>query len=182
LGSSTHGDRPSKKVEEFKRKLQDLQNVREKLRKAKMVAVPTIKNTGTDGANNSRRVLKIDFAEYFVNKPEFIPDPFLLALKAATTWSSLQDTKLLPACSCALVSEDEPVCSISSIKEILCTLPCDDDDDCSFLSEEKPSVSAAVMSPDSATMDKTRDSFICKISSGHDKRVHECCHGTSFGP
>jgi hypothetical protein len=148
MESSTHRDQPSKKVEEFKRKLKDLQNVREKLHKAKTVAVPTIKNTETDGANNSRRVLKIDFAKYFSNKPESIPDPFLLALKAATTWSSLQDTKLLPACSCALVSEDEPVCSISSIKEIRCTLPCDDDD-CSVLSEEKPSVSAAVVSPDS---------------------------------
>jgi hypothetical protein len=133
--SSSHGDKPAKKVEEFKNELKDLQNVRDNLRKEKTVAVPKMKNTEDDGANNSRRVLKVDFAKYFSDKKESIPDPFLLALKAAITWSSLQGTKLLPDCSCAPVTEDEPAHSILSIQEIIRKLT-NDDDDCSVLSEE----------------------------------------------
>jgi hypothetical protein len=153
LVSSSHGDKPAKKAEEFKSKLKDLQNVREKLRKEETVAVPKMKNTEDDGANNSRRALKVDFAKYFADKQESIPDPFLLALRAAITWSSLQETKLLPACSCAPVTEDEPAGSVLSIKEIICTLTYDDDD-CSVLSEEKIGVSAAVVSPDSTPRTK----------------------------
>jgi hypothetical protein len=52
------------------------------------------------------------------------------------------------------VSEDKPAQSILSIKVIKCTLLPIDDDNCSVLSKEMPSVSAAVVSPDSATMDK----------------------------
>jgi hypothetical protein len=132
--SSSHGDKPAKKVEEFKNKLKDLQKVQEKLRKEKTVAVPKMKNTEDDGANNSRRVLKVDFAKYFSDKQGSIPDPFLLALRAAITWSSLQETKLLPVCRCAPVTEDDLAHSILSMKEIICTLT-DDDDDCSVLSD-----------------------------------------------
>jgi hypothetical protein len=135
LESSTHGDtsKPTKKVEEFKNNLKDLQNVREKLRKAETVAVPKMKNAEVNGANNNRKVLKVDFGMYFLNRLESIPDPFLLALRAAISWSSLQETKLLPSCSCVTVSEDEPAHSISSIEEIICPLP-HDDDSCSVLS------------------------------------------------
>jgi hypothetical protein len=154
--SSSGGGKPTKKVEEFKNKLNDLQKVRETLRKAKTVAVPKLKNADADGTNNTIRVLKVDFAVYFSDKLESLPDPFLLALKAAISWSSLQETKLLPASSCTPVTEDESVTEdqsvsedesahlISSIKEIICNLPYDDDN-CSVLSEEKPSVSAAVV-------------------------------------
>jgi hypothetical protein len=153
LVSSTDGDKPSKKVEEFKNKLNDLRNVRDTLRKTGTVAVPKMKNTEDDGANNSMRVLKVNFARYFLDKEKSIPDPHLVALRAAICWSSLQDTKLLPACSCALVTEGEPAHSNLPIEEIICTLTYDDDD-CSVLSEEKLSVSTAVVSPDSTTANK----------------------------
>ena len=99
------------------------------------------------------RVLKVNFEQYFLHREESIPDPFLLASKGAINWSSLQGTKLLPACSCASVTGGEPAHSNLSIKEIHCTVTYDDDD-CSVMSEEKLSVSAAVVSPDSTTADK----------------------------
>jgi hypothetical protein len=48
-----------------------------------------MKNNEADGANKGSRVLNFDFAMYFLNSIESIPDPFLLALRAAISWSSL---------------------------------------------------------------------------------------------
>jgi hypothetical protein len=64
-GSSTHGDKPTIKVEEFKNKLKDMQNIREQLRKAETLAVTKMKNDEADGANKGSRVLNFDFAMFF---------------------------------------------------------------------------------------------------------------------
>ena len=138
MSSSSHGDKPVNKVEEFKNKLKDLQ-IKE------TVAVPKMKSAEDNGTNNSIRVLKVNFAKYFSDKQKSIPHPFLLAMRAAITWSSLQETKLLPACTCASITEDETAHSILSIKEIICTLTYDDDDS-SVLRKEKPSASATMKS------------------------------------
>ena len=112
------------KLCEFKNKLSALEKVRKQLQESGTVPVPKLSIGGDDG--EAFQVLKVKYAE-FLSKDELIPDPYLVTLKAAINWSALQEMKLLPACRCATVTEDESVSSISSLQEIS-VLQCEVDD------------------------------------------------------
>jgi hypothetical protein len=105
-------------------KLKELEIVRQVLRKDNMVAVPEFVENCDD------IILKVCI-EAYVGDKEAIPDPYLVIMREGINWSALQSAKLLLACNCAHVAEDESACSISSIEEIICCQPCDDD--CSVL-------------------------------------------------
>ena len=47
---------------------------------------------------SKKPILVVDLSVYFEGKEHLIPDPFLVVLKAAVSWSAFRDQKLLPAC------------------------------------------------------------------------------------
>jgi len=80
------------KAQAFVRKIAAIEHVRDKNLKSK-VQIPVF------NLKRSRKpILVIDLGVYFEEKKYLIPDPFLVALKAAVSWSSFQNQKLLPAC------------------------------------------------------------------------------------
>ena len=125
-----HPRKQQTKLGEFNDKLSALEKVRKQLQESGTVPLPELKIGGNN--NEVPQVLKVKYAE-FLNKDELIPDPYLVTLKAAINWSALQKMKLLPTCRCATATEDESVCSISSLQEI--SFRQCDVDDCSVLSD-----------------------------------------------
>ena len=79
------------------KEIRAIENVSDKnlvSRQRKNVQIPVFKLK-----RSMKPILVIDLGIYFEGKKHLIPDPFLVALKAAVSWSSFQDQKLLPACS-----------------------------------------------------------------------------------
>ena len=125
------------KLDEFKRKLGSLIQVRDTLQESKRVNVPKF---AIDLPEKKRRLLKVDLGEYSRKHPNSIPDPLLVLLRAAINCSDMFGSKLLPACLLvddkADADEDdgEDSKSLSSIEDIYVWRG--DDDDISVLSNE----------------------------------------------
>jgi hypothetical protein len=91
-----------------------------------MLAVPDVNpEKGADV-----KILKVGMKVCMKGKKEAIPDPFLVAMRAAINWPALHNTQLLPAWNSAPATDDG---SMWSIEEIVCTQS--SDDDCSVLSD-----------------------------------------------
>lgn len=83
-----------KKAQAFAGKVKAVCNVRDNTLSSNggnKVQIPVLKN-------GEKPILVIDLGKYFEGKEYLIPDPYLVVLKAAVTWSSFRDQKLLPAC------------------------------------------------------------------------------------
>jgi hypothetical protein len=154
--------------------LKELVRVRNVLRKNKEVSLPNFVD------NSDVKILKVCMKTY-MREMKGIPDPYLVVLRAGINWSALQDAKLLPTCNCAPVAEDESVCSISSIEEIICTLPCDDDccsvlrdNDGSVMADSKPLAKPPTVTPDAMTGDSDSIFEAKQICEGGSGGVYHC--------
>ena len=77
------------------KKVDSLMQIREKFTKEhRKVCVP-VKNVIVGGGT---KILKVDLGVYFKKSPAFIPDPYLWALKAASSWGGYKSQKTLMAC------------------------------------------------------------------------------------
>ncbi|KAL7565421.1 hypothetical protein ACA910_003610 [Epithemia clementina (nom. ined.)] len=131
------------KAKAFRTKVEKLLKVTESL---KTIQVPVLHNTGS---KNERPVLTVDLGIYFKGREHLIPDPFLVVLKAAVSWSVYTNQRLLPACNvCYRSDESQQSGSDGSMSlksdimrplEIACSLasisPRTDDDSAMSLSE-----------------------------------------------
>jgi len=80
------------KAQAFAKKIRAIENVRDKNLVTGVVQIPVLLK------ESKKPILVIDLGVYFKGKEHLIPDPFLVALKAAVSWSNFRDQKLLPAC------------------------------------------------------------------------------------
>mmetsp|Transcript_22979 Transcript_22979/g.54525 ORF Transcript_22979/g.54525 Transcript_22979/m.54525 type:complete len:521 (-) Transcript_22979:282-1844(-) len=85
----------AEKINVLTKKVGSLQGVRKTFTEKKIVFVPEKKASVKDGA----RILKVDLEKYFDEEgKDFIPDPYLWALKAASSWGGYKSQKSLMAC------------------------------------------------------------------------------------
>ena len=83
-------------AQEFITKVKKVDNVRKKglvSGNKRHVQIPYF-----DDELSKEPMLVVDLGVYFKGKERLIPDPFLVVLKAAVSWSDFLDQKLLPAC------------------------------------------------------------------------------------
>jgi hypothetical protein len=86
----------------FKKKVENLLQVREATKVSDLVTVPAV------NASKPLKVLKVDLGLYFATTKAYgIPDPYLAGLKAAVNWSTMYDGKLLPACGVTPTNRDD---------------------------------------------------------------------------
>ncbi|KAL7572257.1 hypothetical protein ACA910_011785 [Epithemia clementina (nom. ined.)] len=94
------------KAEVFRNKIEKLLKVTKGL---KAIKIPVLQNTTFEDNTTSgdkTPVLTVDLSIYFEGKEDSIPDPFLVVLKAATSWSVFTNQRLLPACEVYSTSDE----------------------------------------------------------------------------
>ncbi|KAL7555383.1 hypothetical protein ACA910_013885 [Epithemia clementina (nom. ined.)] len=84
------------KAKAFQNKVEKLLKVTKGLKAKK---IPVLRNTTSEDEDEFvKLVVTVDLGIYFGGKDDLIPDPFLVVLKAAASWSVYTNQRLLPAC------------------------------------------------------------------------------------
>ncbi|KAL7558456.1 hypothetical protein ACA910_015358 [Epithemia clementina (nom. ined.)] len=84
------------KAEAFRNKVEKLLKVTKGL---KAIKIPVLRDTTSEDEDEFvKPVVTVDLGIYFGGKDDLIPDPFLVVLKAAASWSVYTNQRLLPAC------------------------------------------------------------------------------------
>ncbi|KAL7556413.1 hypothetical protein ACA910_017395 [Epithemia clementina (nom. ined.)] len=92
----SHSRRAMMKAEAFQNKVEKLLKVTKGL---KAIKIPVLRNTTSEDEDEFvKPVVTVDLGIYFGGKDDLIPDPFLVVLKAAASWSVYTNQRLLPAC------------------------------------------------------------------------------------
>ncbi|KAL7557781.1 hypothetical protein ACA910_020298 [Epithemia clementina (nom. ined.)] len=94
----SHSKWAMNKAEAFRNKVEKLLKVTKGL---KAIKIPVPRNTTSEDEDEDefvKPVVTVDLGIYFGGKDDLIPDPFLVVLKAAASWSVYTNQRLLPAC------------------------------------------------------------------------------------